>query len=89
MRRLVSLVAGILDRRMGVGGWRFGGGDVGGGPRRRQIHLQILGSNLVERAGSHLGVRDAQLLGLGEHYLALHAEFSGDVVDANGHRKSK
>ena len=92
----VHLVSRMARRRMGV---RCGvlrgrvvrkrrGGLRGVHPQRRQFFLQILGGDLVESAGSDLGVADAHFLGSGKDHLALETEFAGDVVNANGHRKS-
>lgn len=53
--------------------------------QRSHLLLQIFGGDLVERTRRHLGGGNAQLLGFGEHELALQSESLGDVVNADGH----
>jgi hypothetical protein len=47
--------------------------------------FEILGGDLIQRAGRNARGADAQFFGLGQNFLVLDSELLRNIVDTNGH----
>jgi len=76
-----------LVRRYDLGFFLRGLGQPGGNRRvgLDDLLFQNFRTDLVNRAGGHLGGGNAQLLGLHEHFFALQTKFLRYIVNTNGH----
>jgi hypothetical protein len=50
-----------------------------------QLFFEVLGGDFIQRARRDASGNNAQLLGLGENFFVLQAEFLRNVVNTNGH----
>jgi hypothetical protein len=50
-----------------------------------EVVFEILGGDLIQRAGRHLGSGNAQFFGLQKHIFALDSKLLRDLVNTNGH----
>jgi hypothetical protein len=51
-----------------------------------ELLFEVLGCDLIQRAGGHLCGGNTQGLGFGENFFVLQAQFLGNVVNTNGHK---
>ena len=78
----------FVDHRGGRGRMRGFRGGRDFGMVLEELAFEVLGGDLIQRAGRDLGGGNAQFLGLGENFFVLQAKFLRNVVNTNGHNFS-